>query len=33
MVRGEDLVRLAASKQLVNRLAVFVGAPLGGLLV
>jgi MFS family permease len=33
MVRGDDLVKLAASKQLANRLAVFVGAPLGGLLV
>jgi MFS family permease len=33
MVRSEDLVKLAASKQLASRLAVFVGAPLGGLLV
>ncbi|TWD84330.1 MFS transporter [Kribbella amoyensis] len=33
MVRGEDLVKLAAGTQLANRLAVFVGAPLGGLLV
>jgi MFS family permease len=33
MVRSEDLVSLAASKQLASRLAVFVGAPLGGFLV
>jgi MFS family permease len=33
MVRAEDLVKLAASTQLANRLAVFVGAPLGGFLV
>ena len=33
MVRSDDLVRLAATRQLANRLAVFVGAPLGGLLV
>ncbi|ADB32390.1 major facilitator superfamily MFS_1 [Kribbella flavida DSM 17836] len=33
MVRGDDLVKLAAGTQLANRLAVFVGAPLGGLLV
>ncbi|WP_432935611.1 MFS transporter [Kribbella sp. CA-253562] len=33
MVRGEDLVKLAAGTQLANRLAVFVGAPLGGFLV
>ncbi|MFI5692251.1 MFS transporter [Kribbella sp. NPDC051586] len=33
MVRSDDLVSLAAGRQLANRLAVFVGAPLGGLLV
>jgi MFS family permease len=33
LVRREDLVPLAAGRQLANRLAVFVGAPLGGLLV
>jgi MFS family permease len=33
MVRSDDLVRLAATRQLASRLAVFVGAPLGGLLV
>jgi MFS family permease len=33
MVRSEDLVSLAASKQLASRLAVFAGAPLGGFLV
>ncbi|MEV5967460.1 MFS transporter [Kribbella sp. NPDC051952] len=33
MVRSDDLVPLAAGRQLANRLAVFVGAPLGGLLV
>lgn len=33
MVCSEDLVSLAASKQLASRLAVFVGAPLGGFLV
>ncbi|MEU4194105.1 MFS transporter [Kribbella sp. NPDC026611] len=33
MVRPDDLVPLAAGRQLANRLAVFVGAPLGGLLV
>jgi MFS family permease len=33
MVRSEDLVSLAASKQLASRLVVFVGAPLGGFLV
>ncbi|MFF0341185.1 MFS transporter [Kribbella sp. NPDC004875] len=33
MVRPDDLVALAAGRQLANRLAVFVGAPLGGLLV
>lgn len=33
MVRSEDLVKLSAGGQLAQRLAVFVGAPLGGLLV
>ncbi|MGW6276100.1 MFS transporter [Kribbella sp. NPDC055071] len=33
MVAKDDLVRLAAARQLTSRLAVFVGAPLGGLLV
>jgi MFS family permease len=33
MVRSEDLVKLTAGAQLAHRLAVFVGAPLGGLLV
>jgi MFS family permease len=33
LVRSDDLVRLAAGRQLANRLAVFAGAPLGGLLV
>ncbi|GAA1127384.1 MFS transporter [Kribbella jejuensis] len=33
MVQPDDLVPLAAGRQLANRLAVFVGAPLGGLLV
>jgi MFS family permease len=33
MVAADDLVPLAAGRQLANRLAVFVGAPLGGLLV
>jgi MFS family permease len=33
LVRSDDMVQLAASRQLANRLAVFVGAPLGGLLV
>jgi MFS family permease len=33
MVHSEDLVKLAAATQLANRLAVFAGAPLGGLLV
>ncbi|TCO51447.1 putative MFS family arabinose efflux permease [Kribbella antiqua] len=33
MVRSDDLVKLAAGSQLANRLAVFVGAPLGALLV
>jgi MFS family permease len=33
MVRDEDLVKLAAGTQLALRLGVFVGAPLGGLLV
>ena len=33
MVQSDDLVPLAAGRQLANRLAVFVGAPLGGLLV
>ncbi|MFG1908563.1 MFS transporter [Kribbella sp. NPDC048928] len=33
LVRSDDLVSLAAGRQLANRLAVFAGAPLGGLLV
>ncbi|TDW86421.1 MFS transporter [Kribbella sp. VKM Ac-2566] len=33
MVRSEDLVKLSAGSQLAQRLAVFAGAPLGGLLV
>ncbi|MGW6196467.1 MFS transporter [Kribbella sp. NPDC055110] len=33
MVRSEDLVKLSAGTQLAQRLAVFAGAPLGGLLV
>ncbi|TDW22744.1 MFS transporter [Kribbella kalugense] len=33
MVQADDLVALAAGRQLANRLAVFAGAPLGGLLV
>ncbi|TCC01341.1 MFS transporter [Kribbella soli] len=33
MVRSEDLVKLSAGTQLAHRLAVFAGAPLGGLLV
>jgi MFS family permease len=33
LVRSGDLVKLAAGNQLAARLAVFVGAPLGGLLV
>lgn len=33
MVQTDDLVTLAAGRQLANRLAVFAGAPLGGLLV
>jgi MFS family permease len=33
MVRSDDQVKLAAGNQLAVRLAVFVGAPLGGLLV
>lgn len=33
MVRSEDLVKLSAGSQLSSRLATFVGAPLGGLLV
>ncbi|WP_410792392.1 MFS transporter [Kribbella sp. C-35] len=33
MVRSEDLVKLSAGTQLAQRLAIFAGAPLGGLLV
>ncbi|TDU84531.1 putative MFS family arabinose efflux permease [Kribbella voronezhensis] len=33
MVHRDDLVKLAAGNQLANRLAVFVGAPLGGVVV
>ncbi|WP_112240043.1 MFS transporter [Kribbella monticola] len=33
MVQRDDLVKLAAGNQLANRLAVFVGAPLGGVVV
>lgn len=33
MVRSDDLVKLSAGSQLAQRLAVFAGAPLGGLLV
>jgi MFS family permease len=33
MVRSDDLVKLTAGSQLAHRLAVFAGAPLGGLLV
>ena len=33
MVRSEDLVKLSAGSQLAQRLAIFAGAPLGGLLV
>ncbi len=33
MVQSEDLVKLSAGTQLAQRLAVFGGAPLGGLLV
>lgn len=33
MVQSDDLVKLTAGSQLAHRLAVFVGAPLGGLLV
>lgn len=33
LVATESLVPLAAGRQLANRLAVFVGAPLGGLLI
>jgi MFS family permease len=33
MVRSDDLVKLSAGTQLSSRLASFIGAPLGGLLV
>lgn len=33
MVRSDDLVKLSAGSQLAQRLAMFAGAPLGGLLV
>jgi MFS family permease len=33
MVRSDDLVKLSAGTQLAQRLAIFAGAPLGGLLV
>lgn len=33
MVRSDDLVKLSAGSQLAQRLAIFAGAPLGGLLV